>query len=74
MPDIDTAHTAQPTKKRGNRKRRESWRKKAERHGVSTRTLDRWAAAGIIDPPEYINGRKYADADAEPRVDKSKGI
>ena len=54
-------------KKRG--KRRESWRRKAERHGVSTRTLDRWAATGIIDPPEKINGRKYGVAGEEPRGD-----
>jgi hypothetical protein len=56
-----------PRKKRG--KHREPWRQKAERHGVSTRTLDRWAATGIIDPPEKINGRKYGDADEEPRGD-----
>jgi len=51
------------------RKRRESWPTKARRHGVSTRTLDRWVAKGIIAPPEYINGRKYGDPDAEPRCD-----
>ena len=50
-------------------KRRESWRKKAERHGVSTRTLDRWAEKGIIAPPDYIRGRKYGDASEEPRRD-----
>ena len=49
--------------------RREAWRKKAERQGVSTKTLDRWAARGIISPPEYINGRKYGNADEEPRTD-----
>jgi len=31
----------------------------ARMRGVSTKTLDRWAAAGIIDKPETINGRKY---------------
>jgi predicted site-specific integrase-resolvase len=31
----------------------------AKMRGVSTRTLDRWIAAGIIPPPEKINGRKY---------------
>ena len=70
MTDIDTAHTPQPKKRRGkNKKRREAWRKKAARHGVSTRTLDRWSAQGIIAPPERINGRKYGDADEEPRPD-----
>jgi predicted site-specific integrase-resolvase len=49
--------------------RREAWRKKAERHGVSTKTLDRWATKGIISPPEYINGRKYGNANEEPRTD-----
>ena len=50
-------------------KRRESWPAKAKRHGVSTRTLDRWVEKRIIDPPEYINGRKYGDSDEEPRCD-----
>ena len=53
-------------------KRRESWPAKAKRHGVSTRTLDRWAAKGIIDPPEYIRGRKYGDPDAAPRLDAAE--
>jgi hypothetical protein len=48
---------------------REPWPKKAKRHGVSTRTLDRWAAAGIISKPEKINGRKYGLAEEEPRGD-----
>jgi len=65
------ATTTDPRAKK-KRKRYEAWRKKAERHGVSTRTLDRWAAVGIIDPPEKINGRKYADADAEPRRDTAE--
>jgi hypothetical protein len=50
-------------------KRRESWPKKAQRHGVCTRTLDRWAAKGIIDKPMIVRGRKYGDADEEPRYD-----
>jgi len=70
MTDTDVASATQPKKPKKKRgKRREPWRQKAERHGVSTRTLDRWAAAGIIDPPEKINGRKYGDADEEPRTD-----
>jgi hypothetical protein len=51
------------------RKRRESWPAKAKRHGVSTRTLDRWVDKGVIDPPEYIRGRKYGSSDEEPRLD-----
>jgi predicted site-specific integrase-resolvase len=50
-------------------KRRESWRDRAKRLGVSVKTLDRWAQAGILPPPEYINGRKYGDPDDEPRQD-----
>jgi hypothetical protein len=53
-------------------RRRESWPAKAKRHGVSTRTLDRWVAKGIIDPPEYIRGRKYGSVDAEPRLDAAE--
>ena len=57
------------TTKRKRAKRRAPWRKIAEKHGISTKTLDRWAAAGIVDPPEKINKRKYGDPDAEPRLD-----
>ena len=53
-------------------RRRESWPNKAKRHGVSTRTLDRWAAKGVIDPAEYIRGRKYGDPDAAPRLDAAE--
>jgi hypothetical protein len=53
-------------------KRRESWPVKARRHGVSTRTLDRWVAKGIIAPPEYVRGRKYGDADEAPRLDAAE--
>jgi len=53
-------------------KEREPWWKKAKRHGVCMRTLDRWAERGIISTPEYINGRKYGDANEEPRVDDGK--
>jgi hypothetical protein len=50
-------------------KRRAPWGKLAQRHGVCTRTLDRWADAGIISEPEIINGRKYGDPDEPPRLD-----
>jgi len=53
-------------------KRRESWPAKAKRHGVSTRTLDRWVNKGIIDPPEYIRGRKYGSLDEEPLLDAAE--
>jgi len=70
MTNIDTAEP-RPPKKRAKRrsKRRESWREKAKRHGVSTRTLDRWVVQGIIAPPDYVNRRKYGDPDEEPRRD-----
>ena len=34
-----------------------------ERHGVVTRTIDRWVEAGILPEPEYINGIRYWDVD-----------
>jgi hypothetical protein len=66
MPVLD-----QPTAKNSGT-RRESWPAKAKRHGVSTQTLDRWVAKGIIDAPEYIRGRKYGNPDAEPRLDAAE--
>jgi hypothetical protein len=59
------------TRKTKRPKRREPWPKLAKRHGVSPRTLDRWVQSGIIDPPEYINSKKYGDPDQAPRLDKS---
>jgi hypothetical protein len=53
-------------------KRREAWPAKAKRHGVSTRTLDRWVDKRIISPPEYINGRKYGDPNEEPQLDAAE--
>ena len=53
-------------------KHRKPWPQLALQHGVSTRTLNRWADGGIIDPPEYINGRKYGDPDQAPRLDAKK--
>jgi hypothetical protein len=50
-------------------KRREPWGRLAKRRGISSKTQDRWAAAGIVPKPEYINGRKYGDPDVEPRRD-----
>src|SRR5262249_31591914 len=47
----------------------EPWSKKALRHGVSVKTLSRWQARGIIDPPVVINKRRYSDASEEPRRD-----
>jgi hypothetical protein len=47
----------------------ESHRKKAERHGVCTKTLDRWVEDGILPEPFRINGRKYWPVHVEPRRD-----
>jgi hypothetical protein len=58
-----------PVRKSKGPKRREPWPKKAQRHGVCTRTLDRWVEKGIIDKPMIVRGRKYGDADEEPRHD-----
>jgi MerR HTH family regulatory protein len=69
MTDINTNAVPQRIKKRKRSKRRKPWPKLAEQHGVCTRTLDRWAERGIIDPPEKIRGRKYGDPDAPPRLD-----
>jgi hypothetical protein len=43
--------------------------KKAARHGVCTRTLDRWVKNGILPAPVRINGRKYWPTDIAPRRD-----
>jgi predicted site-specific integrase-resolvase len=50
-------------------KRKLTHPKKAEQQGVSGRTLDRWVEQGRIDPPDYVNGRKYYDEDSQPRTD-----
>jgi DNA-binding transcriptional MerR regulator len=52
-------------------RRLEPARKKAERHGVTVRTLDRWVAEGVIDPPVRIHNRKYYDEGSEPRLDQN---
>jgi hypothetical protein len=62
----------QPVSMQLQGRRREPWGRHAKRHGVSTKTLDRWVKAGIVDPPEYINGRKYGDPDSSPRRDKAE--
>jgi hypothetical protein len=61
------------TRRNKRERRREPWRLHAARHGVSTRTLDRWVIAGILNAPEVINGRKYGDPTAEPRRDPAPG-
>jgi DNA-binding transcriptional MerR regulator len=45
----------------------QTYRKFAERHDVSTRTLDRWVEDNILQEPVRIKGRKYLPRDAEPR-------
>jgi hypothetical protein len=41
-------------------------RKTAARFGVHVKTIDRWAAAGILEPPTKINGRDYFNRSAKP--------
>jgi hypothetical protein len=50
-------------------KRRMAWARLAHHYNVSYRTLDRWALLGVVEPPEIINGRKFGDADEQPRLD-----
>jgi hypothetical protein len=45
-------------------------RKIADNHGVCVKTIDRWVAAGKIDPPKKINGRDYFPATATPKADE----
>jgi hypothetical protein len=74
MTNIDEQSAAPRFGKRKSKepKRRESWPKKAQRHGVCTRTLDRWAEKGIIKKPTIVQGRKYGDADEEPRHERKR--
>jgi hypothetical protein len=66
---MSLSNTASPANRLRRPKRREPWKKHAQRHGVCTRTLDRWVDDGIIAKPEIIRGRKYGDPDAAPRLD-----
>jgi DNA-binding transcriptional MerR regulator len=47
----------------------ETHRQFAERHGVSTRTVDRWSEDGILPEPVRIRGRKYWPSTVEPQRD-----
>lgn len=67
MSTIDLAGAPKPKKRE---KRLESQRAFAERHGVSTRTIDRWVKAGILPAPTaVIRTRKYWDPRIAPRQD-----
>ena len=66
MPTIEITEAAQPKKRE---KRLESHRAFAERHGVSPRTIDRWATAGLLPKPTRINKRKYWNPNTQPRRD-----
>ena len=48
------------------------YRRYAERKRVSTKTLDRWVAAGILPKPDRINNRKYFPEGTEPRRDSER--
>jgi hypothetical protein len=41
----------------------------AERHGVFTRTIDRWSEDGVLPEPVRIQKRKYWPANVTPRRD-----
>jgi hypothetical protein len=70
MTDISAAtDAARPKTKTKREKKRVAWNAYAAQRGISPRTLDRWAAAGIVPKPEYINRRKYIDPDVEPKHD-----
>jgi predicted site-specific integrase-resolvase len=56
--------------KRKSRSALQPVRKFADRHGVSVRTVDRWAEAGIIPRPQIIRGRKYLPEGTEPLRDR----
>ena len=45
-------------------------RQYAEQKGVSTKTIDRWVADGILAKPVRINNRKYHEEGSEPRRDR----
>ena len=46
----------------------------ADRHSVSTKTVERWVETGILPKPEIINGRWYFDeADIEQRERERMG-
>jgi DNA-binding transcriptional MerR regulator len=47
---------------------------KAKRHGVSSKTIDNWVRVGILSEPVRINGRKYHDADEQPRLDTAEAL
>jgi hypothetical protein len=48
-------------------------RDKASQLGVSTKTIDRWTATGLLEPARRINGRKYHRLKAMPKADTSTG-
>ena len=48
----------------------EATRRVAQRLGVSVRTVQRWVAAGILDPPIKVNNRNYHRAGVMPKPDE----
>jgi len=54
------------------RKRKLNTRLLSARYGVSTRTVDRWVAAGILPEPMRINRLKYWDEDEVEQRDRER--
>jgi hypothetical protein len=67
---MSTIDLTEPPKPKRRERRLESNRAFAERHGVSTRTIDRWVKAGVLPrPTAVINGRKYWAPHITPKLD-----
>src|SRR5262249_61326050 len=58
-----------PPQRKKRAKELETHRAFAERHGVSTRTIDRWTRDGLLPKPIRINKRKYWNPSTQPRRD-----
>jgi MerR HTH family regulatory protein len=61
-----------PREKKRRKKKAKRWLTKpakAGKHGVTTRTIDRWVELGILNPPKKVRKRCYFDEDDEPRAD-----
>ena len=61
--------TDAPPQRKKRVRQLETHRAFAERHGVSTRTIDRWTRDGLLPKPVRINKRKYWNPSTQPRHD-----